>query len=63
MQVRRKFAGSVGHRTHCFCFGGKNCGLSDDVLRDFGCMVLKKLDDGQTEEEVKAWVDEAVRRD
>ena len=62
MQVRRKLAGAGG-RTHCFNFGGKKCGLSDDVLRDFGCMVLKKLDDGQTEEEVKAWVDEAVRRD
>ena len=54
----RKFGG----REHCFSFGGKECGLSKDVLRDFGCMVLKKLDDGQTQEEVKAWVDAAVRR-
>ena len=62
MDVRRKSPAAFGYRTHRFSFGGKICGLKEDVLRDFGCMVLKKLDDGQTEEEVKAWVDAAVRR-
>ena len=32
-----------------------------DALRSFGCMVFQLLDDGQTQEEVKAWVSAAVR--
>ena len=45
--VRRK----TSSRKHCFSFGERHV---KDVLRDFGCVVLKKLDDGLTEEEVKA---------
>ena len=57
--VRRKFGG----HEQCFSFGGKRCGLNKDALWDFGLMVLKKLDGGETEDAVKAWVVEAVGRD
>ena len=57
--VRRKFGG----HEQCFSFGGKRCGLGKDALKDLGYMVLKKLDDDETEDAVKAWVDAAVRRD
>ena len=57
--VRRKFGG----REQCFSFGGKRCCLTKDALWDFAYVVLQKLDDGETEDAVKAWVDAAVRRD
>ena len=57
--VRRKFGG----REQCFSFGGKRCGLTKDALWDFAYVVLQKLDDGETEDAVKAWVSAAVRRD
>ena len=57
--VRRKFGG----HEQCFSFGGKKCGLGKDALWDFGYMVLQKLDEGESEDAVKAWVDDAVRRD
>ena len=57
--IRRKF----GDGTQCFGFGGKRCGLSEEIQRDFCEMVLKKLDAGETEAAVKAWADSAVLRD
>ena len=55
--IRRKF----GDGLTAFSFGGRHCGLSEDVLRGFGYMVLKKLDGGMKEEDVKAWAKEAVK--
>ena len=57
--IRRKF----GACNQCFSIGGKRCGLSEESIRQFGKMVLKKLDAGMSEEEVKAWADEAMQRD
>ena len=57
--IRRKF----GDGKQCFSFGGKKCGLGKDALMNFGYMVLKKLDAGQKEKDVKAWVAKAVERD
>ena len=44
-----------------FGFGGKRCGLSEVVLRDFGVQCLKKLDAGQSEQAVKDWADRWLR--
>ena len=51
--VRRRFGG----KEQCFSFGGTTCFLDKQALWILGCAVLKKLDDGQTEEAVRAWVD------
>ena len=39
------------------------CGLEKEVLMGFGYMVLKKLEGGMKEQDVKAWVCKAVVRD
>ena len=57
--IRRKFA--AGNQV--LSFGGKKCRLSKEVLWDFGCMCLKKLDAGETEKQVKTWVDAAIHRE
>jgi hypothetical protein len=56
--IRRKF----GEKKQVFSFGQK-CGLSKEVQWSFGCMVLKKLDAGQTEQAAKDWADNAVGMD
>ena len=43
-----------------FSFGGKRCGLGEQQQRGFGYMVLRKLDEGQSERTVKDWVRHAV---
>ena len=57
--IRRKFA----EGNQVFSFGGKRCRLSEETLRDFGKMCLKKLDDGETEKQVKTWVKAAIHRE
>ena len=51
--IRRMFGG----KEQCFSFGGTTCFLGEQALKVLGCAVLTKLDDGQTEEAMRAWVD------
>ena len=51
--IRRRFGG----KEQCFSFGGTTCFLGEQALKVLGCAVLTKLDDGQTEEAMRAWVD------
>ena len=44
-----------------FSFGGKECGFSEQVLRNFGLDALKKLDAGMTEKDVHAWALAAIK--
>ena len=55
--VRRKF----GDGKQCFSFGGSRCSLSEATLRGFGDDCLKKLNDGESEEVVRAWVRDATK--
>ena len=57
--MRRKFGGGE----QCFSFGGKRCGLTEEVLRSFASDALQKLENGMSEAEVKAWSHEAVIKD
>ena len=50
--IRREF----GCKEQCFSFGGSS-GLSEAVLRGFADDAMKKLDDGETEDDVKEWAD------
>ena len=56
--IRRKF----GDKRTAVSFGGRGCEVSKEDLYDkFGEEVLKKLDEGMSEEDVKAWVDQAIK--
>ena len=57
--LRRKF----GDYAQALSFGGKHCGCSEQVLRGFATMALKKLDDGQSEAAVKTWAVNAISGD
>jgi len=54
--IRRKFGG----KDTAITFGGKKCGLSEEVLRGFGDDALKKLDAGTKENTVEKWAQKAV---
>ena len=54
--IREKF----GKKTQAFSFGGKKCGLAEEALRSFADDCLKKLDAGQSVDDVYAWVVEVV---
>jgi len=43
-----------------FSFGGRRCTLNESSLRGFGDDVMKKLDAGQTENNVLEWVVGAI---
>ena len=51
-----------GRKSQVLSFGGKRVTLSEAVLRGFGDDALKKLDDGESVADVKAWADAAVAR-
>ena len=62
-----KSTGSVGVRRSArgdhkqiFQFGGSKCVLEREQLMGFGEDCLRKLDAGVAEEDVKAWVREAI---
>ena len=56
--IRRKF----GDGKQIWSFGGIRCNLSKDVLyHNFGEDVLKKLDCGMSEDDVRAWVLAAIK--
>ena len=54
--IRQKF----GKNTQVISFGGRKCGLLENVLRGFGDDALRKLDAGQKETAVEKWAKKAV---
>ncbi len=56
--IKRKFGEKAGKQT--VTFGGKRCHFSEEALRAFADDALKKLDDGESEAEVKEWADSRV---
>ena len=54
--VRRKF----DYKNTAFSFGGKTCGRSEEELRKLADDCLTKLKAGETEPNVKEWVDAKV---
>ena len=54
--IKRKW----GTKAQVITFGGKRCGLSEEIQRSFADEALRKLDAGVPEKDVKDWADEAV---
>ena len=54
--VRQKF----GDKKQIFQWGGKKCSLDEAQLRQFGDIVLEKLDAGESEQAVGEYIKKAV---
>ena len=54
--IRRKF----DKKDTAFELGGKDCDLGEDALRSFADDALRKLDSGESEENVAEWARAAV---
>ena len=53
--IRKKEGPWAKSGQQVFSFGGMKCIYPQQALRNFGLDALKKLDDGMTEDDVKAW--------
>jgi hypothetical protein len=49
-----------GAKAQAFSFGGLKCTLSEKSLRGFADDVMRKLDRGMSEKEVKDWAVRAI---